>query len=106
LLATIELRRIFPGIPDNAEARDNFFNEPGTGGLSPLYVVTERLGSATTGTPESIALSNGVITCTATNSCTIGKGGGGGTSVPEPVSLSLLGVGLLGIGAARRKRKA
>jgi hypothetical protein len=54
LLATIELRRIFPGIPDNAEARDNFFNEPGTGGLSPLYVVTERLGSATTGTPESL----------------------------------------------------
>ena len=85
------------GVPAvNGDTTHNFFNEPGTGGLSPAYVVTERLGSATTGTPETIALKGGTISCPTPNSCVI-------HGAPEPMTLSLLGAGLFGLGAARRR---
>lgn len=85
------------GIPAvNGDTTHNFFDEPGSGGLSPNYVVTERLGDPVTGTPESIALKGGHITCTGPT-CHI--------STPEPMGLTLLGAGLIGLGAVRRRAK-
>lgn len=86
------------GIPAvNGDPTHNFFNEPGTGGLSASYVVVERLAVAgTAGTPESIALRGGTIT-----------DGGITSGIPEPETYAMLlaGLGLLGFVARRRKQK-
>ena len=76
----------------NGNPTHNFFSEPGSLGLSSAYGVTERLGSATTGTPETVAC----VGCTTSI-----------LAAPEPGSLGLLGSALLGLAAVvRRKRRS
>jgi len=88
------------GIPAvNGDTTHNFFSEPGTGGLSSAYCVTEINGPGAT--PESVA-TTGTIVCTG-GSCTITHPGGG--SVPEPGTLAMFGTGLLGLGWMYRRRQ-
>lgn len=82
----------------NGNATHNFFSEPGTGGLSALFQVVERLGNAVSGTPESVALVGGTIVCTGLD-CVITGG-----PVPEPGSLALLGLAVAALAVSRRRR--
>lgn len=85
------------GIPAvNGDPTHNFFNEPGVGGLSSAFVVTERLSDAVTGGPITVAVLDGTID----DGGIIGGGDGGVTDVPEPGTWSVFLFGLFGIGLA------
>lgn len=78
------------GIPAvNGDATHNFFNEPGTAGMSSAYGVVERLGTTSVET----------VACVG---CTVS--GGVLTGVPEPTSIVLLGSLVVGLTLSIRKR--
>jgi MYXO-CTERM domain-containing protein len=83
--------------PVDGDTTHNFFNEPGSGGLSASYVVTERLRDPVNGTPETVALAGGTTTCIAKGTCV--------TPAPEPATLGIFGMGLLGLAAAWRRQR-
>jgi PEP-CTERM motif len=81
------------GLPAvDGDTTHNFFNNPGTGGLSAAYVVTE-INTLVKG------LNNETIACFHCTTSTI-------VGTPEPGTLGILGAGLVGLAAAwRRKRR-
>jgi hypothetical protein len=92
------------GIPSvNGDQTHNFFNEPGTGGTSGLYLVAERFA----GGPGGTACTGSVSACTPETLILPGAGvsGGGLTTVPEPSSIALFGSGLLALFGLSRSLK-
>ena len=83
-------------LAENGDPTHNFFNTPGTGGLSPPFQVAEVNGPNI----ESVFISGASIGCVG-DSCSISG------SVPEPSTwaMKLLGFASIGFMAYRRKSK-
>ena len=82
-------------LAENGDPTHNFFNTPGTGGLSSLFQVAEVNGDSV----ESVFISGASIGCTG-DSCTITTG-----AVPEPSTWAMLLIGFFGIGFMAYRRK-
>jgi hypothetical protein len=81
-------------LAENGDATHNFFNTPGTGGLSSLFQVAET----NTGSVESVFIAGATIGCTG-DSCTITTG------VPEASTWVMLLLGFAGIGFMAYRRE-
>jgi hypothetical protein len=82
-------------VAENGDATHNFFNTPGTGGLSALFQVAE----VNAGDIESVFVSGASIGCTGP-SCTIT------TAVPEASTWAMMLLGFAGLGFTAYRRKS
>ena len=80
-------------VAENGDATHNFFNTPGTGGLSALFQVAET----NSGNVESIFLTDASVICSGESCALTSDGPVGVTPLPDSLPLFVSGLGVLAL---------